>query len=48
MMIGTKFAGDHARAAGEIARVCRKGGRLCLATWAPDGAVARFLPDANT
>src|SRR5690554_3198379 len=40
---GVMFAGDHGRAARELARVCRSGGRLCLATWTPDGAVARFF-----
>lgn len=40
---GVMFAGDHAGAARELGRVCRKGGRLCLATWVPDGAVARFF-----
>ncbi|MGK9166032.1 class I SAM-dependent methyltransferase [Inquilinus limosus] len=40
---GVMFAGAHAAAARELGRVCRKGGRLCLATWAPDGAVARFF-----
>jgi SAM-dependent methyltransferase len=40
---GVIFAGDHAAAARELGRVCRQGGRLCLATWAPDGAVARFF-----
>ena len=40
---GVMFAGDHAQAGRELGRVCRKEGRLCLATWAPDGAVARFF-----
>ncbi len=40
---GVMFATDHQRAARELARVCCKGGRLCLATWAPDGAVAAFF-----
>ena len=40
---GVMFSADHARAARELARVCRKGGRLCLATWTPDGGVARFF-----
>ena len=37
------FAGDQVRAALELGRVCRKGGRLCLATWTPDGSVAHFF-----
>ena len=40
---GVMFAADQARAALELGRVCRKGGRLCLATWKPDGGIARFL-----
>lgn len=40
---GVMFAPDQAKAAGEIARVCRPGGRAVLATWTPDGAVARFF-----
>lgn len=40
---GVMFAADQAQAAREIARVCRPGGRLALATWAPDGAVAEFF-----
>src|SRR5690606_16501656 len=40
---GVMFAGDHVRAARELARVCRPGGRVALATWTPDGAIARFF-----
>jgi SAM-dependent methyltransferase len=40
---GVMFAVDQERAAAELARVCRTGGRLVLATWAPDGAVAEFF-----
>lgn len=40
---GVMFAADQVRAALELGRVCRKGGRLCLATWTPDGSVARFF-----
>jgi SAM-dependent methyltransferase len=40
---GVMFAFDQRRAAGELARVCRSGGRLVLTTWPPDGAVARFF-----
>ena len=40
---GVMFAFDQARASAELARVCRSGGRLVLATWAPAGAVAEFF-----
>ncbi len=40
---GVMFAENQAQAARELARVCRKGGRLALATWVPDGAVAEFF-----
>ena len=33
---GVVFAPDHERAAGELARVCRAGGRLALTTWPHD------------
>jgi len=49
---GVMFAANQAEAAAELARVCRSGGRLVLATWAPDGAVAKFFgviaQDANS
>ena len=37
---GVMFATDPEAAAAELARVCRPGGRLGLATWSPDGTVA--------
>jgi SAM-dependent methyltransferase len=40
---GVMFAENHAAAAAELARVCRPGGRLSLATWVPGGAVAEFF-----
>ncbi len=40
---GVMFAVDQAAAAAELRRVCRSGGRLVLATWAPEGAVAEFF-----
>lgn len=36
---GVMFCSKPEAAAAELARVCRKGGRLALATWAPDGTV---------
>ncbi len=40
---GVMFSTDQAQAASELARVCRRGGRLVLATWAVNGAVAEFF-----
>ena len=40
---GVMFAIDQAAAAAELGRVCRSGGRLVLATWTPEGAVAKFF-----
>jgi len=40
---GVMFAADQQRAARELGRVCRKGGRLSLAVWASDGTVRDFL-----
>jgi SAM-dependent methyltransferase len=40
---GVMFAVDQTRAASELARACRPGGRLVLATWASNGAVAEFF-----
>jgi ubiquinone/menaquinone biosynthesis C-methylase UbiE len=50
---GVMFAPDHQRAAAELARVCRPGGRIALASWTPDGFIgdtfrvfSRYLPPA--
>jgi SAM-dependent methyltransferase len=50
---GVMFAPDHKRAAAELARVCRPGGRIALASWTPDGFIgetlrtfSRYLPPA--
>jgi len=40
---GVMFAVDQTQAAAELGRVCRSGGRLALATWAPKGYVAEFF-----
>jgi SAM-dependent methyltransferase len=34
---GAMFAPDHRRAAAELVRVCRPGGRVAMTTWANDG-----------
>jgi SAM-dependent methyltransferase len=50
---GVMFAPDHHRAAAELIRVCRPGGRIALASWTPDGFIgetfrvfSRYLPPA--
>lgn len=40
---GVMFVPDHSAAAGELARVCRPGGRLGLLTWHPTEGVAEFF-----
>jgi len=49
--IGVMFAPNQTKAAAELLRVCRPGGRIGLANWTPDGYVgdalrvaARFVP----
>jgi SAM-dependent methyltransferase len=49
--VGVMFATRPEAAAAELARVCRKGGRIALTTWTPDGNVfamfsvmKRFMP----
>jgi ubiquinone/menaquinone biosynthesis C-methylase UbiE len=50
---GVMFAPDHHRAARELVRVCRRGGRIALASWTPGGFIgetfrvfSRYLPPA--
>jgi len=40
---GAMFTPDHQRAANELVRVCRPGGRIGLACWTPAGFVGRML-----
>jgi len=40
---GVMFTPDHAKAAGELARVCRPGGRIGLANWTPDGFIGQMF-----
>lgn len=40
---GVMFTPDHAKAAGELARVCRPGGKIGLANWTPDGFIGRLF-----
>lgn len=40
---GVMFTPDQARAAAELARVCRSGGRIGLANWTPDGFIGQLF-----
>lgn len=40
---GVMFAPNHAAAASELLRVCRRGGRIGLANWTPSGFVGAML-----
>ena len=40
---GVMFAPDQAKAAKELARVCRRGGRIGLANWTPEGFVGQMF-----
>jgi ubiquinone/menaquinone biosynthesis C-methylase UbiE len=40
---GVMFTPDQARAASELARVCRPGGRIGLANWTPEGFIGRMF-----
>ena len=40
---GVMFTPDQERAAAELLRVCRKGGKIGLATWTPDGFIGQMF-----
>jgi ubiquinone/menaquinone biosynthesis C-methylase UbiE len=40
---GVMFCPNHEKAAAELARVCRPGGRIGLASWTPDSLVGRMF-----
>jgi ubiquinone/menaquinone biosynthesis C-methylase UbiE len=40
---GAMFAPDHERAAGELVRVCRSGGRVAMTTWLNEGYAAALF-----
>ena len=42
-VFGVMFAPDQERAAAEVLRVCRPGGRIGLAAWTPDGMVGEMF-----
>src|ERR671919_1376041 len=42
-IFGSMFAPDQERAAAELVRVCRPGGRIGLANWTPEGFVGQML-----
>ena len=40
---GVMFVADHARAAAELLRVCKPGGKIGLANWTPDGFIGQLF-----
>jgi ubiquinone/menaquinone biosynthesis C-methylase UbiE len=46
--VGVMFAPDHARAAGELARVTVPGGKIALASWTPDGMIGHLFKTVGT
>lgn len=45
---GVMFAPDHVRAAGEMLRVVRSGGRIGLANWTPEGFIGQLFKIVGT
>ena len=42
-VFGSMFAPDHARAAAELLRVCKPGGKIGLANWTPNGFIGQLF-----
>lgn len=42
-VVGVQFAPRHAVVAGELARVCRPGGRIGLVSWTPEGLIGQLF-----
>jgi SAM-dependent methyltransferase len=42
-VFGAMFAPDHRRAAAELLRVCKPGGRIGMANWVPDSGVGQMF-----
>lgn len=40
---GVMFTADHDRAAAELLRVCRRGGKIGLANWTPEGFIGQLF-----
>lgn len=40
---GVMFAPDHAKSSSEMLRVCRRGGRIGLASWTPEGFIGQLF-----
>lgn len=40
---GVMFTADHDRAAGELVRVCRRGGKIGMANWTPEGFIGQLF-----
>lgn len=44
---GAMFAPDQQRAADELVRVCRSGGRIGMANWTPEGLIGGYMAVSN-
>jgi SAM-dependent methyltransferase len=42
-VFGAMFAPEHEKAAAELLRVCKPGGRIGMANWVPDGGVGKMF-----